>query len=109
MLAAVPGRAAGAAGGVLSTVNQVAGAVGVAVLGALFFARVAAPAAGAGQPGPAFTDAFAAVLPWQVGLYLVAAALMTLLPAGSEPAEAAVASKVQRPDESDGRHGSSRT
>ena len=87
VLAAVPGRAAGAAGGVLSTVNQVAGAVGVAVLGALFFARVEEPVGAAGQPGPAFTDAFAAVLPWQVGLYVVAAALMTLLPAGSEAAE----------------------
>ena len=79
VLAAVPGRVAGAAGGVLSTVNQVAGAVGVAALGALFFTRSAG-----GQVG----DAFAAVLPWQVALYLAAALLMTLLPAGSGPSRA---------------------
>ena len=79
VLAAVPGRLAGAAGGVLSTVNQVAGAVGVAALGALFFTRSAG-----GQVG----DAFATVLPWQVALSLVAALLMTLLPAGSGPSRA---------------------
>ncbi|MDN5726550.1 MAG: MFS transporter [Propionibacteriales bacterium] len=76
ILAGVPAAAAGAAGGALSTVNQVGGAVGVAVLGTMFFTRIA-------QSPPSstvFTDAFATVLPWQAALYLLAAALMTLLP-----------------------------
>lgn len=81
VLAAVPGRQAGSAGGVLSTVNQIGGAAGVAALGTLFFTQLAR-ADGAG-PGVAYADAFAAVLPLQVGLYLVAAALMTTLPAAT--------------------------
>ncbi|GAA3573919.1 MFS transporter [Microlunatus spumicola] len=84
VLAAVPRRAAGAAAGVLSTVNQVAGALGVAALGALFFTRAGRTGAEVG-PGPAYAEAFAAVLPWQVGLYVVAAGLMTLLPRGTQP------------------------
>lgn len=87
ILAGVPARAAGSAGGVLSTVNQIGGSIGVAALGTLFFTHLAdASTAGTGSV-EAFGDAFAAVLPWQVVLYLVAAALMTLLPATSEPAE----------------------
>lgn len=97
VLAAVPGRVAGAAGGVLSTVNQVGGSIGVAALGTLFFAHVADALGPAGSgPWGAFTDAFAAVLPWQVGLYVVAAALMTLLPAGTAPAEAVDAARIDR-------------
>lgn len=40
VLAGVPGRDAGAAGGVLSTVNQLGGAAGIAVLGTVFFAAL---------------------------------------------------------------------
>ena len=69
ILAAVPAREAGSAGGVLSTVCQIGGSAGVAAFGTVFFSQV---------PG---AQAFAATLPWQVGLYLVAAGLMTLLPA----------------------------
>ncbi|MGR6920077.1 MFS transporter [[Actinomadura] parvosata] len=47
VLAGVPGRNAGAAGGVLSTVNQLGGAAGIAVLGTVFFTSVS------GSPGPA--------------------------------------------------------
>lgn len=87
VLAAVPGRAAGSAGGVLSTINQVGGSIGVAALGTLFFRHVAGAEAG-GQTA-IFPGAFAAILPWQVGLYLVAAALVTRLPAaGSTVGEA---------------------
>lgn len=86
ILAGVPARAAGSAGGVLSTVNQIGGSVGVAALGTLFFTRLADPTAGGG-PAAVFGAAFADVLVWQVGLYLVAAALMTLLPATSRPGQ----------------------
>jgi EmrB/QacA subfamily drug resistance transporter len=68
VLAGVHGRAAGSAGGVLSTVNQFGGSIGVAALGTLFFTH-------SGLPG----EAFAATLPWQVGLYVAAALLMARL------------------------------
>ncbi|PZG45101.1 MFS transporter [Spongiactinospora gelatinilytica] len=76
VLAGVPGRDAGVAGGVLNTVTQLGGALGVAVLGSVFFARLdAAPS------GPAaYADALATILPWQIACYLAAAALMSLLP-----------------------------
>jgi EmrB/QacA subfamily drug resistance transporter len=67
VLAGVPGREAGAAGGVLSTVNQVAGSAGVAALGAVFFAHAT------------IGGGFASILPWQAGLYVVSALLMTKL------------------------------
>ncbi|GLW97531.1 MFS transporter [Microtetraspora sp. NBRC 16547] len=76
VLAGVPGRHAGAAGGVLSTVNQIGGAVGVAVLGTVFFTALA--------PAPSAVDVFgsalATVMPWQVVAYLAAALLMLALP-----------------------------
>ena len=65
VLTGVPGREAGAAGGVLSTVNQIAGSAGVAALGAVFFAHTT------------IGGGFASTLPWQAGLYLVSALLMT--------------------------------
>ncbi|MFG1991961.1 MFS transporter [Actinoplanes sp. NPDC048988] len=65
VLAGVPGRQAGAAGGVLSTVTQIGGAAGVAVLGTVFFS---AP------------DGLARVMPWQVAAYLLAALVMLALP-----------------------------
>lgn len=107
ILAAVPARVAGAAGGVLSTVNQIGGSIGVAVLGTVFFTRVADLASGAAgtsstaASGPGagsaavFADALASTLPWQIGLYLVAAALMTLLP--RRPASAEHAAEYAEP------------
>jgi EmrB/QacA subfamily drug resistance transporter len=71
VLAGVPARDAGAAGGVLSTVTQLGNALGVAVLGVVFFTRL---------DSAGHADAFAATLPWQAACYLAAAALMFLLP-----------------------------
>ncbi|RJL33159.1 MFS transporter [Bailinhaonella thermotolerans] len=82
VLAGVPGRHAGTAGGVLTTVTQLGNALGVAVLGSVFFARLDdAPAP------PPYGDALAAILPWQIACYVAAAALMFLLPktAASHP------------------------
>lgn len=79
VLAGVPGKDAGAAGGVLSTVNQLGGAAGIAVLGTLFFA-VLERRTGAASPLQAYSDAFAAVLPLEVVMYLVAALAMLALP-----------------------------
>ncbi|WP_328475372.1 MFS transporter [Actinoplanes sp. NBC_00393] len=81
ILAGVPGRDAGAAGGVLSTVTQIGGAAGVAVLGTVFFLAVdSAP-----DRLQVFSDAFGSVLSWQVVLYVVAAGLMLLLPRAAAP------------------------
>lgn len=80
VLAGVPGRDAGAAGGVLSTVTQLGGAAGIAVLGTVFFAALAQPGSPSAAGLPAYGQALATVMPWQVGAYVVAAALMLLLP-----------------------------
>ncbi|WP_049558359.1 MFS transporter [Nonomuraea sp. SBT364] len=80
VLAGVPGRDAGAAGGVLTTVTQIGNALGVAVLGLVFFTRLEDSAAG-GEGGPAaYGAALGAILPWQAACYAGAAALMFLLP-----------------------------
>lgn len=78
VLAGVPAKDAGAAAGVLTTVSQIGGAAGVAILGLIFFQAL--HAAGGAAPLAAYSTAFAAVLPWQVACYLAAAALMLLLP-----------------------------
>lgn len=84
VLAGVPGRNAGAAGGVLSTVNQIGGASGVAILGTLFFNSLTSPATAAPgarhSTGDVFSHALAHVLPWQVAAYLLAAVAMMFLP-----------------------------
>ncbi|GAA2214929.1 MFS transporter [Nonomuraea monospora] len=72
VLAGVPGRNAGAAGGVLSTVNQIGGAVGIAVLGTVFFNAVA------GEPD--YGHALGIVLVISAVLYLITALVMLALP-----------------------------
>ncbi|MEV0616318.1 MFS transporter [Nonomuraea sp. NPDC050404] len=80
VLAGVPVKDAGTAGGVLTTVTQLGNAFGVAVLGAVFFTRMeSALTAGATQL-TAYGDALTAILPWQIACYIVAALLMFLLP-----------------------------
>ncbi|MEV0051549.1 MFS transporter [Saccharopolyspora shandongensis] len=79
VLAGVPGRNAGAAGGVLSTVNQIGGAIGIAVLGTIFFTT----AAGSTNGPPALTDysdALSIVLLISAGLYIITALVMFALP-----------------------------
>ncbi|MDG9707044.1 MFS transporter [Streptomyces sp. DH10] len=79
VLAGIPGRNAGAAGGVLSTVNKIGGAIGIAVLGTVFFAAVAGSTADA--PGPAdYGHALRIVLVVTAVLYLVAGLVMLALP-----------------------------
>lgn len=86
VLAGVPASDAGAAGGVLSTVNQLGGAAGIAVLGTVFFAAVDRNL-GASSPLRAYSDAFALVLPLEMAMYLLAAVAMLALPrtAASHP------------------------
>ncbi len=78
ILAGVPARNAGSAGGVLSTVNQIAGAGGIAVIATVFFGLVNGSGNGPGLPeyGSAFGDA----LLGSSLLYIAAAGVMALLP-----------------------------
>lgn len=82
VLAGVPGQQAGAAGGVLSTVNQIGGAIGIAILATIFFNALpaVAPEGGPGVQAQAFGQALAHVMPWQVATYLLAALTMLFLP-----------------------------
>lgn len=68
----------------LSTVNQIGGAVGVAVLGTVFF-NAASSADPATAPAELFGDALAQVMPWQVATYLLAAVAMLALPKTAAP------------------------
>lgn len=79
VLAGVPGRNAGAAGGVLSTVNQIGGAVGIAVLGTIFFTTVTGSATGA-PVLPDYSHALSIVLIVSSALYLITALVMLALP-----------------------------
>lgn len=81
ILAGVPARAAGSAGGVLTTVSQIGSAVGVAVLGGIFFGGVDGALSAGRAVADGFVAAFVAILPWQIGFYVLAAVLMVLLPA----------------------------
>jgi EmrB/QacA subfamily drug resistance transporter len=79
VLAGIPGRNAGAAGGVLSTVNQIGGSIGIAVLGTVFFAAVTGSTTDA--PGLAdYGHALSIVLVVTAVLYLVAGLVMLALP-----------------------------
>ena len=71
VLAAVPGHAAGGAGGQFSTAQQLGGALGVAAIGTVFFSQL---------EGHSFTDAFRHALPIAGGLFLAAAAVALVLP-----------------------------
>jgi EmrB/QacA subfamily drug resistance transporter len=82
VLAAVPGGAAGGAGGQLATAQQLGGALGVAVVGTVLFAEL---------EGHSFTDAFTAALPIAAGLFLAAALLSLVLPKTAVSEEEAAA------------------
>ncbi|MGW5688505.1 MFS transporter [Nonomuraea sp. NPDC003754] len=80
VLAGVPAQDAGAAGGVLTTITQIGNALGVAVLGVVFFARLDGSLRDGASGLVAYGDALATILPWQIACYAAAAALMFLLP-----------------------------
>jgi EmrB/QacA subfamily drug resistance transporter len=83
VLAAVPSEAAGGAGGQFSTAQQLGGALGVAVIGTVFFS---------GLESGSFTDSFTHALPIVAALFVIAAALALVLPRTAvtdEEAEAA--------------------
>jgi EmrB/QacA subfamily drug resistance transporter len=81
VLAAVPAHAAGGASGLFGTAQQVGGAVGVAVMGTIFFGDL---------DGGSFKGAFLGVTPYLVAVYVVAAALCLALPSRAVDEDAAL-------------------
>ena len=71
VLTAVPRSTAGGASGAFSTAQQLGGAVGVAVVGGAFFARL-------GSGG--FDAAFQAAMPWVVAAFALSGVLCFVLP-----------------------------
>src|SRR5262249_45121040 len=71
VLAAVPADEAGEASGVFSTSQQLGGALGVAILGTIFFDRL-------GSQG--FTEAFIHTAPYAAAGYVLCALLSMALP-----------------------------
>lgn len=72
VLAAVPAEAAGGASGLFSTAQQLGGAVGVALLGTIFFSWVTS--------GHTFAAAMSRGAPYAIGAFALCAALSLLLP-----------------------------
>jgi hypothetical protein len=81
VLAAIPAHAAGGASGLFGTAQQIGGAVGVAVMGTIFFGDL---------HGSSFRDAFLGVTPYLVAVYVVAALLCLALPARAVDEDAAL-------------------
>jgi EmrB/QacA subfamily drug resistance transporter len=75
VIAGLEPREAGAGAGVVTTTLQVGNAVGVAIIGLLFFVLL-----GTAGPGPAYAGAFARTLPACAVLLLAAAVLVRRLP-----------------------------
>ena len=71
VLAAVPHEVAGGAGGIFSTAQQLGGALGVALVGTIFFGQL---------ESHSFTHSFERSMPVVIGLFLAAAALALALP-----------------------------
>lgn len=78
ILAGVPGREAAAAGGVLSTVIQIGGAIGIATLSTAFFAL--SSSAGIEPTLMQYGPALGTVLLAAAGIYIASALVMLLLP-----------------------------
>jgi EmrB/QacA subfamily drug resistance transporter len=72
VLAAVPHQIAGGAGGTFSTMQQLGGALGIAIVGTVFFARL--------SDGHTFTNAFRSASPVAIALFVAAALLSLTLP-----------------------------
>jgi EmrB/QacA subfamily drug resistance transporter len=92
VLAGIDPRHASAASGLLSTVQQIGGATGIAVAGIVFFGRL-----GVRLDPAAFTGAFGAALVLLALVSAAAAALMLLLPDPRRAAASAASAAVPAP------------
>ena len=89
VLAGVPARDAGAGSGALQAFQQVGGAVGVALVGQIFFTQLAAGFAAGNQPHVAFAEAAAPAIVYQIVSFGLVVILVPFL-------------KIRRPDQSAG-------
>jgi EmrB/QacA subfamily drug resistance transporter len=87
-LAGVRGRDAGSASGVINTALQLGGAIGVAVIGVIFFGLLPEGARLAADPAAGFAATLRDALWFEVGLYLLSALSMLLLPRQGSRVEA---------------------
>lgn len=95
ILASVTGRDTGAASGGLQAFQQMGSAIGVAVMGEMFFSTLAPALAAGGDPHLAFASAFTFAVLYNVGSFSVIAALVWLLPAPSGQASVRPAPPVE--------------
>jgi EmrB/QacA subfamily drug resistance transporter len=93
VLAAAPADTAGSASGVFSTAQQLGGAIGVALLGTVFFDRV--------DGGHTFAAALRYAAPFAIGAFALCGVLAMLLPRKAIPEETLLGSggTQQQPDE----------
>jgi EmrB/QacA subfamily drug resistance transporter len=82
VLAAVPAEVAGGASGLFSTMQQLGGAIGVAVLGTVFFDSLAG--------GHAFAAAMTRTAPYAIGAFALCAVLSLVLPRTAMSEEALI-------------------
>ncbi|MBA3948243.1 MAG: hypothetical protein H0X37_27300, partial [Herpetosiphonaceae bacterium] len=96
ILARVEPNLAGAAAGVLATAQQVGGALGIAVVGALLFGRIEGAAGTALTRGALFSLATQTALRFNLAAFVVVLGLFFLLPTPrAQPAQVAAADTVQ--------------
>lgn len=87
ILSGVPGKDAGAAGAVLTTIGQIGNTAGVAILGVVYFTKLNASFDDGANQLIAYGDALTSILPWQIAYYVIAAGLMFMLPSKATNAE----------------------
>lgn len=81
VLANVHGRDTGSASGALQAFQQVGGALGLAIMGELFFSTLRGGMAGGGDPHPVFTLAIDTALIFNTAVFVLVSLLVWRLPA----------------------------
>ena len=87
-LAGVRDRDAGSASGVINTALQLGGAIGVAAIGVIFFGLLPEGMQFAADPATAFSETLRDTMWFVVGIYVLSAAAMMLLPKHEPSADA---------------------
>lgn len=80
VLSNVPPRDAGSGSGALQSFQQIGGALGVALMGQIFFSRVAEGFQTGGVALPVFSEALTGALAYNTAAFLVIAAMVQFLP-----------------------------
>lgn len=88
VLSGVPSRDAGSGAGALQSFQQIGSAIGIAIVGQIFFSALAHRLSGGSDRHPAYVDSLEAALLYEVLAFLVVASLVLFLkapPAGAHP------------------------